>query len=115
MLPPEILRKPQLLLLLENVGKALHTSTPVSHSEWIIDSGATNHMTFNNNHIQSIKSLDQHIVSTTNGALSFVLEEVSISLTKNLNLDSVLVVTSLNHNLLSVAQITLALNCVVIF
>ena len=34
-----------------NVGKALHTSTHVSHSEWIIDSGATNHTTFNNNHI----------------------------------------------------------------
>uniref|UniRef100_A0A2N9HZW3 Integrase catalytic domain-containing protein n=1 Tax=Fagus sylvatica TaxID=28930 RepID=A0A2N9HZW3_FAGSY len=48
-----------------NVGKALHTS--VSHSEWIIDSGATNHMTFDNNHIQSIKSSDQHVVSTADG------------------------------------------------
>jgi hypothetical protein len=98
-----------------NVGKALHTSTPVSHSEWIIDSGATNHMTFNNNHIQSIKTSDQHIVSTADGTPSPVLGECSISLTKNLDLDSVLVVPSLNHNLLSVAQITLALNCVVIF
>ena len=72
-------------------------------------------MTFNNNHIQSIKSSDQHIMSTANGTPSLVLGEVSISLTKNLNLDSVLVVPSLNHNLLFVAQITLALNCVVIF
>ena len=96
-----------------NVGKALHTS--VSHNEWIIDSGATNHMTFDNNHIQSIKSSDQHIVSTTDGTPSPVFGEGSISLTKNLNLDSVLIVPSLNHNLLSVAQITLALNCVVIF
>ena len=98
-----------------NVGKTLHTYTLVSHSEWIIDSSATNHMTFNNNHIQSIKSSDQHIVSTANGTLSLVLGEVSISLTKNLNLDYVLVVPSLNHNLLFIAQITLALNCVVIF
>ena len=98
-----------------NVGKALHTSTPVSHSEWLIDLGATNHMTFDNNHIQSIKSLDQHIVSTTDGTASPVLGEGSISLTENLNLDSVLVVPSLNHNLLSVAQITLTLNCIVIF
>ena len=98
-----------------NVGKTLHSSTPVSHSEWIIDSGVINHMTFNNNHIQSIKSSDQHIVSTANGTPSLVLGEVSISLTKNLNLDYVLVVPSFNHNLLSVAQITLALNYVMIF
>jgi hypothetical protein len=98
-----------------NVGKALYTSTPISHSEWIIDSGATNNMTFNNNHLQSIKSSDQHIVSTADGTPSPVLGEGSISLTKNLNLDLVLVVPSLNHDLLSVAQITLALNCVAIF
>ena len=99
----------------ENVGKTLHTSTPVSHSEWIIDSGATNYMTFDNNHIQSIKSLDQHIVSTTYGTFSPMLGEGSISLTKNLNLDSGLVVPSLNHNLFFVGQITLPLNCVMIF
>ena len=99
----------------ENVGKTLHTSIPVSHSEWIIDSGATNHMTFDNNHMKSIKSSDQHIVSIADGTLFPVLREGSISLTKNLNLDFVLVVPSLNHNLLLVAQITLALNRVVIF
>ena len=50
-----------------NVGKALHISTSVSHSEWIIDSGATHHITFDNNHIQSMKSSSQHIMSTANG------------------------------------------------
>ena len=98
-----------------NAGKALHTSTFVRNSEWIIDSGATNHMTFNNNCIQSIKPSNQHIVSIADGTISSVLGEGTISLTKNLNLDSVLVVPSLNHNLLSVAQITCALKCVVIF
>ena len=96
-----------------NVGKVLHIST--CHSEWIIDSGATHHMTFDNNHIQSMKSSNQHIVSTSNGTPSPVIGEGSIALTKNLNLDSVLVVHSLNHDLLSVAQITLVLNCVVLF
>ena len=98
-----------------NVGKALHISTSVSHSEWIIDSGTTHDMTFDNNYIQSMKSSNQHIVSTTNGTPSPVIGEGSIALTKNLNLDSVLVVPSLNHNLLSIAQITLVLNCVVLF
>jgi hypothetical protein len=98
-----------------NAGKALHTSTFVRNSEWIIDSVATNHMTFNNNCIQSIKPSNQHIVSIADGTISSVLGEGTISLTKNLNLDSVLVVPSLNHNLLYVAQITCALKCVVIF
>lgn len=98
-----------------NVGKSLHTSVPVSHSEWIIDSGTTNHMTFDNKHIQSMKSSDHHIVSTANGTPSPVVGEVSVPLTQNLNLESILVVPSLNHNLLFVAQITLTLNCIVIF
>ena len=38
-----------------------------------------------------------------------------MSLTNTLNLNSVLVVPSLNYNLLSVSQITTALFCVVIF
>ena len=29
-----------------NGGKALTISTPINNSVWIIDSGATNHMTF---------------------------------------------------------------------
>ncbi|KAL6323252.1 hypothetical protein AAG906_029259 [Vitis piasezkii] len=65
-----------------NVGKALHISTSVSHSEWIIDSGATHHMTFDNNHIQSMKSSNQHIVSTANDTPSPMIGEGSIALTK---------------------------------
>lgn len=49
-----------------NVGKALHNCAPVNHSEWIIDFGATDHMTFDNNRIQSIKVSYQYIVSTSN-------------------------------------------------
>ena len=40
-----------------------------------------------------------------------LLGEGSLSLTNTLNLDSVLVVPSLNYNLLSVSQITTALFC----
>ena len=41
--------------------------------------------------------------------------EGSLTLTNTLNLDSILVVTSLNYNLLSVSQITTVLSCIVIF
>ena len=72
-------------------------------------------MTFDNHHIQSMKPSEQHIVSTANGTPSPVIGEGSITLTENLSLDSVLVVPTLNHNLLSVSQITLTLHCIVIF
>ncbi|KAG6763432.1 hypothetical protein POTOM_030847 [Populus tomentosa] len=97
-----------------NAGKALHTSTSVRNSEWIIDSGATNHMTFNNN-IQTIQPSNHHVVFTANGTPFSVSGEGTVTLKKNLSLESVLIVPNLNHNLLSVAQITCALMCVVIF
>ena len=99
-----------------NIGKVFHISaSDSSSSTWIIDSGATDHMTFDSQHVPSMKQSTTHIVSTTNGNPSPVIGECSIPLLDNLNLDSVLVVPSLNHNLLSVTQITSALYCVVIF
>lgn len=45
-------------------------------------------------------------MSTANGSSAPVVEEGSITLTKTLNLDYILVVPMLNHNLLYVSQIT---------
>ena len=89
--------------------------TPVSNSEWIIDSGATNHMTFDSRQVSPLKSSSQNSVSTANGTSIPIIREGSLSLTNTLNLDSILVVSSLNYKLLSVSQITTALFCVVIF
>ncbi|RVW62614.1 Retrovirus-related Pol polyprotein from transposon TNT 1-94 [Vitis vinifera] len=50
-----------------------------------------------------------------NGNTTPVIGEGSLTLTDTLNLDSVLVVSSLDYNLLSVSQITAALSCIVIF
>ena len=36
-----------------NGGKVLNISTPVSNSAWIIDSGATDHMTFDYRQVSS--------------------------------------------------------------
>ena len=62
-----------------------------------------------------LKPSIQNFVSTTNGTSTSVIGEGSLSLTNNLNLDSVLVVPSLNYNLLYVSQLTTTLSCVVIF
>jgi transposase InsO family protein len=98
-----------------NGGKALNSYVPVSNSTWIIDSGATDHMTFDSRQVSPLKSLSQKFISTANGSSAPVIGEGSLSLNKTLNLDSVLVVPSLDYNLLSVSQITTTLSCVVIF
>ena len=98
-----------------NGGKVLNIFTPVSNSAWIIDSGATNHMTFDSRQVSPLKSSSQHYVSTANGTSISIIGEGSLPLTNTLNLDFVLVVPSLNYNLLSVSQITTALFRVVIF
>ena len=98
-----------------NGGKVLNISTPVSNSAWIIDSGVTDHMTFDSRRVSPLKSSSQHFVSTASGTSIPIIGKGSLSLTNTLNLDYVLVVPSLNYNLLSVSQITTALFCVVIF
>lgn len=55
------------------------------------------------------------MVSTPDGNAAPVIREGTISLTDNVSLDIVLVVPSLDYNLLSVAQLTVALNYIVIF
>ena len=97
-----------------NGGKVLNISTLVSNSAWIIDFGATDHMTFDRQ-VSPLQSSSQNFVSTTNGTSISIIGEGSLSLTNTLNLDSVLVVPSLNYNLLSVYQINTALFCIVIF
>ncbi|RVW57872.1 Retrovirus-related Pol polyprotein from transposon RE1 [Vitis vinifera] len=87
-------------------GKFLNTFTPVINSAWIIDSGATDHMTFDSRQVSPLRPSSQKIVSTANGNTTPVIGEGSLTLTDTLNLDSVLVVPSLDYNLLSVSQIT---------
>ena len=59
--------------------------------------------------------LFKKIISTSNGNAAPVIGDGSLTLTDTLNLDSVLVVPSLDYNLLSVSQITAALSCIIIF
>jgi hypothetical protein len=98
-----------------NSGKVLNISSHVSNSAWIIDSGATDHITFDSRHVLPLKPSSKKFVSTANGTSAPVIGKGSLPLNDTLNLDSVLVVPTLDYNLLSVSQITTALFCVVIF
>ena len=92
-------------------GKFLNTFTPVINSAWIINSGVIDHMIFNSRQVSPFRHSSQKIVSTANGNTTPVIGEGPLTLTDTLNLDSVLVVPSLDYNLLSVSQITVALYC----
>ena len=86
-----------------NGGKVLTISTLVSNSAWIIDSGAMDHMMFDSRHVSPLKPSAQKFVYTANGSSAPIIGEGSLPLTDALNLDSVLVVLSLDYNLLLVS------------
>ena len=104
------------MLTITNIGgKAFTTSTSVLNSAWTIDSGATNHMTFNVRQVKNLNPSSQHCVSMANGNITPVVGEGSSHLTNTLHLDLVLHVPSLDYNLLLVSHITTTLSYVVIF
>ncbi|BBH05042.1 HXXXD-type acyl-transferase family protein [Prunus dulcis] len=78
---------------------------------WIIDTGATDHMTSSFTGLHSTKPSSQTHITSANGTTSQVMGEGSLSLTSSLSLDHVLVVPSLDYDLLSVPQIIDSLNC----
>ena len=72
-------------------------------------------MTFDSSQVSLIKIILQTICFHCQWPSNLVRGEGSITLINDLSLDSVLVVPSLNYNLLSVSQITTVLFCIVIF
>ena len=91
----------------------LSTST-VHDTGWIIDSGATDHMTYNKSLFQYMTPPSKEKVMTANGESTPVIEVGSIVLTPDLSLHNCLLVPALSNHLLSVSQITEELDCVVL-
>ncbi|CAL9013187.1 unnamed protein product [Prunus brigantina] len=94
-------------------GSTFYTSS--KNSAWIINSGTTGHMTFDPGQLINGKSSTPSMMSNANGTPSPMVEEGSLSLSTSLHLDSALLVPSLDHNLLYVAQLTTTLGCTVTF
>lgn len=85
------------------------------NNSWIIDTGATNHMTNDSSKIQALHPPNQTSVHTANGGIASVTCEGPAKMSNSMDLDKVLVVPSISSSLLSVSQVTEALNCYVIF
>ena len=96
-------------------GTTLHTFAFVINNTWIIDYGATDHMTFDSRQISSLRHSLQKFISTANCNMTLVIWEGSLTLTDTLNLDSVIAVYPQIITFFFVSQITIALSCIVIF
>ncbi|WKA12153.1 hypothetical protein VitviT2T_029569 [Vitis vinifera] len=72
-------------------------------------------MTFDSRQISPLRPYSQIFFSIANSNTTIVIGEGSLTLTDTLNLDYVLVVLSLDYNILSISQITTTLSCIVIF
>ena len=97
------------------IGKASVFSATYKNRTWIIDTGASDHMTWDSNQLKYVLPSSKSVISTANGSTSPITGEGSVILSNTLTLDTVLVVPSLEYNLLSVSQITSTLACTVNF
>ena len=100
---------------LGRVGKVYVFPTHYKDKTWIVDTGASEHMTIDVRQLQSILPSSQSVISTGNGSTSPVTREGYVILSNTLTLNTILVVPSLEYNLLSVSQITSTLHCTITF
>jgi hypothetical protein len=97
------------------MGSGLATSSGDGHhNAWLLDSAATDHMTFDATDF-STRSTPRHTcVENANGVVSPVTGAGTVSLSPSLQLSHTLLIPSLSHKLLYVGQVTEELNCVVL-
>ena len=83
---------------------------------WIIDSGATDHMTPYMSYLSSYSPLpNKRHITVANGSQTPIVGSGNIRLSPSLHLNHVLHVPKLSNNLLSIHKLTKDLNCVVTF
>ena len=87
-----------------------------SSNKWVIDSGATNHMTGNPKTFSSFRShLASSPVTIADGSTSNVVGSGTVKPTSSITLSSVLSLPKLAFNLIYVSKLTKDLNCCISF
>lgn len=94
------------------IGSAYFANTNDSCSGWIVDSGATDHMTFTAADFGVSTPPQRTNIVNANGATYPVTGAGNVVLSPSLSLNNTLLVPSLSSKLLSVGRITEELNCV---
>ena len=103
---------------LAHKGTFLNTlsATREKISPWIVDSGASDHMTGDARIFNTyIPCHENFSIRIANGSLSRVTGTGSVVISKNLTLNYVLLVPNLDSNLLSISKLTQELNYVTKF
>jgi hypothetical protein len=90
------------------------SSSDGHHNAWLLDSAATDHMTFDATDFSSRSTPRRTCVENANGVVSSITGVGTVSLSPSLQLSHTLLIPSLSHKLLSVGQVTEELNCVVL-
>ncbi|KAL2920861.1 Retrovirus-related Pol polyprotein from transposon RE1 [Bienertia sinuspersici] len=88
----------------------------VTGKEWIVDSGASHHMTGNQEMMEGLTPLKhKSSINIPNGETSEVYGVGQVTLCSKLNLKNVMYIPSFKHNLLSIQKLNKDSNCKVIF
>ena len=85
-----------------------------STTEWILDSGATDHITYNNDHLENLTPCFINIC-LPNGQSTVVHFKGSLKLTPSITLYDVLLIPDFKFNLISVSKLCQNLSCVIYF
>jgi len=86
------------------IGQLPYSSSGMSHSEWVLDSGASHHMSPYSSSFTSVSPLSSIPVMTANGT-SMLLAGVGSVVTPHLSFSNVYLIPKLKLNLASVGQI----------
>jgi len=97
---------------LGNRGQVFYSSSHQDESEWIIDSRATNHMTFDPANFSHTTQPQRTCIANANRVAYLVTRARTVSLSPLLTLSHTFLVSSLSNKLMFVSQVTEELNCV---
>ncbi|CAL9003908.1 unnamed protein product [Prunus brigantina] len=107
----------QIKSFLRGDGKiqAFANATGISHDSWIIDSGATDHISSSPKLIPKKTTLSNSSVNMPNGSQAHISCLGSVQITPHLKLEDVLCVPGFRVNLMSVSKLTRHLHCLISF
>ena len=105
----------RLMSLLETPTSGIEKLSGNPKPPWLIDSGASTHMTREVGLLFNIEKIDPVIIDLPNGQKTIVDKQGTIMLDKNFSLDKTHLVPSLTCNLVSVSRVCKHLHCTVTF
>ncbi|WVZ04925.1 hypothetical protein V8G54_018271 [Vigna mungo] len=97
------------------IGNVLPISHVTNHVTWIIDSGASDHVSSSLNLYSSYKVIDPITVKLPNGQQTIASFSGTVQINDSLPIFNVLYLPQFNFNLISVSKLTTAHNCQLIF